>query len=126
MHTIHQISDSISAINRQSIGILSVRYGQIECNLLMEGFHIVSQVNQLASWVASARHVVVYTGAGISTSAGIPDFRSESPQKSKLSIHIFFYRGPKGVWTLEKKGLKPSMNVSWDDVRKIFWQDGTM
>ena len=81
MHTIHQISDSISAINRQSIGILSVRYGQIECNLLMEGFHIVSQVNQLASWVATARHVVVYTGAGISTSAGIPDFRSESPPK---------------------------------------------
>ena len=22
------------------------------------------------------------------------------------------------MWTLEKKGLKPSMNVSWDDVRK--------
>ena len=22
------------------------------------------------------------------------------------------------MWTLEKKGLKPSMNISWDDVRK--------
>lgn len=54
----------------------------------------------LTDWVRSARHIVVHTGAGISTSAGIPDFR-----------------GPKGVWTLEKKGKKPDMNVSWDDAK---------
>lgn len=61
---------------------------------------IIGKVTTLTEWVRNAQHIVVHTGAGISTSAGIPDFR-----------------GPKGVWTLEKKGKKPDMNVSWDDAR---------
>ncbi|KAK7070074.1 NAD-dependent protein deacetylase sirtuin-6 [Halocaridina rubra] len=61
---------------------------------------IAKKVTILAEWLRESKHTVFHTGAGISTSAGIPDFR-----------------GPKGVWTLEKQGLKPDINISWDDAK---------
>ena len=61
---------------------------------------VEEKVEKLFKWMNESKHVVVYTGAGISTSAGIPDFR-----------------GPKGVLTLEEKGLKPDINISWDDAK---------
>ena len=47
-----------------------------------------------------ARYPVFFTGAGISTESGLPDFR-----------------GPDGVWTRRDKGLAPkSIKTSWDAV----------
>ena len=48
------------------------------------------RIETLVSWMASARHLVLFTGAGISTESGLPDFR-----------------GPDGLWTRRDKGLPP-------------------
>ena len=48
-----------------------------------------AKLAQLVDMVRAAERVVVLTGAGVSTSAGLPDFR-----------------GPKGIWTLEDEAKK--------------------
>jgi NAD-dependent SIR2 family protein deacetylase len=46
------------------------------------------RIKALARWMFEAGHLVVFTGAGISTESGLPDFR-----------------GPDGIWTRQAKGL---------------------
>lgn len=48
------------------------------------------EIETAANWLAESEHLVVFTGAGISTESGLPDFR-----------------GPDGVWTRRDKGLPP-------------------
>jgi len=43
---------------------------------------IEAQIEELVALVRSSRYLVAFTGAGISTESGIPDFR-----------------GPQGLWT---------------------------
>jgi len=53
------------------------------------------RIDTLAKWMSGARHLVVFTGAGISTESGLADFR-----------------GPDGLWTRQAKGL-PAKSIDF-------------
>jgi len=51
-----------------------------------------SAINALAADLAEADHAVVFTGAGVSTASGIPDFRSEGGIWERFDQRDFHYR----------------------------------
>ena len=58
------------------------------------------KIQSLAQWLYDSQYPVFFTGAGISTESGLPDFR-----------------GPDGLWTRRDKGLEPkAMSKPWDSV----------
>jgi mono-ADP-ribosyltransferase sirtuin 6 len=58
------------------------------------------KIELAAKWIFESNYLVVFTGAGISTESGLPDFR-----------------GPDGVWTRRDKGLPPPKSPPWDQVK---------
>jgi NAD+-dependent protein deacetylase sirtuin 6 len=65
---------------------------------------VEQKVDLLAHLVAAAQRIVVFTGAGISTSCGIPDFR-----------------GPNGIWTLQRAGKPlPRASITFSAARPSF------
>ena len=61
----------------------------------MASSELNERIKTLARWTYEAERLVVFTGAGISTESGLPDFR-----------------GPDGVWTRKAKGLP----TEWPDL----------
>jgi NAD-dependent SIR2 family protein deacetylase len=59
------------------------------------GTDLDKRIRTLAEWMLEARHLVVFTGAGISTESGLADFR-----------------GPDGLWTRQAKGL-PAKSIDF-------------
>jgi NAD-dependent deacetylase len=56
------------------------------------------RINSLANWMYESQRLVIFTGAGISTDSGLPDFR-----------------GPDGLWTRKAKGLPAASSGKWPD-----------
>jgi NAD-dependent deacetylase len=67
------------------------------------------EIGQLASWVLASRRIVVFTGAGVSTESGIPDFRS-----------------PGGVWErYDPEGFTFQRFLSSEEARTRYWEMST-
>ncbi|KAF2305559.1 hypothetical protein GH714_006746 [Hevea brasiliensis] len=65
--------------------------GKVGMTEFFDSSHVLQEkIERLVKMIQKSKHLVVFTGAGISTSCGIPDFR-----------------GPKGIWTLQVKILNP-------------------
>jgi NAD-dependent deacetylase len=66
-------------------------------------------IAEVASWIAAAQRITVFTGAGISTDSGIPDFR-----------------GPHGVWTKNPAAEKASTLQHYladPELRRLAWRN---
>jgi NAD-dependent deacetylase len=57
---------------------------------MTDGQNLEQHIETIARWIIEGEHIVAFTGAGISTDSGIPDFR-----------------GPDGAWTRRDAGLPP-------------------
>lgn len=57
------------------------------------------RIDTLARLMLEAKHLVIFTGAGISTESGVADFR-----------------GPDGIWTRQEKGLPPPPKTDWSQI----------
>ena len=65
-----------------------------------------TMINKVAEMIAASHRVVVFTGAGISTESGIPDFR-----------------GPGGLWTkVDPNDFTIDKFLSSGETRKKMWQ----
>jgi len=55
---------------------------------MSEEWRLEQQIETIARWIVECEHIVAFTGAGISTDSGIPDFR-----------------GPEGEWKRHDAGV---------------------
>lgn len=84
-----------------------MRFGKNEEHMNSE-FPADDDLNLVAQWLREAERVVAFTGAGISTDSGIPDFR-----------------GPNGLWVknpLAEKTSTLSYYLNDPEVRKVAWE----
>lgn len=65
-----------------------------------EKIELQAKIDLAAEWIIESKKLIFFTGAGLSTESGIPDFR-----------------GPNGLWTRKDKGLRPLRPCSAEKIK---------
>lgn len=72
-------------------------------------------IYELRQWVEESKRMVVFTGAGVSTESGVPDFRSadglysqkfDYPPETIIS-HSFYLRNPEYFFRFYREKMMP-------------------
>jgi NAD-dependent deacetylase len=78
----------------------------------MEEQKLDTLANQVADLIINAKKIIVFTGAGISTESGIPDFRSPGGLWDRFDPRDFTYQkfltdseGRKKMWQIHREGI---------------------
>lgn len=66
------------------------------------------KVKQVAEIILNSKHFIAFTGAGISTACGVPDFRS--------GVNTVLPTGP-GAWEKKAQGVKDKPNSNVVDMK---------
>ena len=76
-------------------------------------------IDEVADLIVSSKRIVVFTGAGISTESGIPDFRGPDGLWTKFDPEDFTYQifvtsreARKRLW-----GMSKTVGLSWQDMK---------
>ena len=90
-----------------------------------------NKLKRLADWVAEARHIVFFGGAGVSTESGIPDFRGvdglysqkfSDPPETIIS-HSYYLRKPKVFFEFYRtRMLYPDAQPNIAHIRLAQWE----
>ena len=60
--------------------------------IYINGASMRDQIEQIAQWMTTSKRIVVFTGAGLSTESGIPDFRSPGGVWDRYNPEDFYFQ----------------------------------
>ena len=84
----------------------SIGFNHMQMEIVLKADDLEYLTGKIAEMIVQAGTTVIFTGAGISTESGIPDFR-----------------GPDGLWTrFNPEDFTIQRFISSPDVRKMHWQ----